>query len=318
MMTLPKWVRVVLIFLPCFVLLAPQTIAGDEALLIQELEQHRHQILSRIEELKGLKTQSERSLNRAKAVHGQAKNLNDEAALQVARQAISKATAALDDIRNELQTERGNLVRINHFLDRKEKISFSNLKTRVLVKKVPNPMQMPRGSWLRYVEADRAALILDALEEKNGDLDGAIDYLDRQIIKFGGNRNSESALSYLEGLRTSYIAANAEYRRQNKGDGAPVSIESKSLMDAILRESGPYEWPGPKNPNPGDKPLNRDDWRIQRAEKMLSALGETPNDLGKTYQSLEDDRDIFAAANAKNYLKGAFAYWDYLSVTGEK
>ena len=47
-------------------------------------------------------------------------------------------------------------------------------------------------------------------------------------------------------------------------------------------------------------------------------MGETPNDLGKTYQSLEDDRDIFAAANAKNYLKGAFAYWDYLSVTGEK
>ena len=322
-MALTKWTRVLLIFLPCFGLLPSQSNAGDETQLIRELEQHRQQILFRIEGLKELKKQSQSSLDRANAVHDEAIKLNDKAALQIAAQAISKATAALDEIRNEMRTEQGNLVRINHFLDQKEKISFSNFKTRLLVRKVPNPMEHPMGSWLRYVEKDRAGLIIDAFEAESGDIDKAIDYLDRQIIKYGGNRNSESALSYLEGLRTSYIAADAEYRRQDKGDGDLVNIDSKYLMDAIQRDFDPYnlkgpdprKWPGPKNPNPEDKPLNPLDWRVQRAEKMLSALEKTPNDLGKTYQSLESDKDIFAAANAKHYLQGAFAYWDFLGTT---
>jgi len=317
MIELARWMRVALAL--AFLLLpatAPR--AGEETQLIGELEQHRQQILLRIEDLKALQKQSELSLERAKSVRDLAARLDDRAALNVATEAIAKAQAAIDGVRGELRTEYGNLVRVDHFLDQKEKISFSDLKTRVLVRRVPNPMQLPRGSWLRYVRSDRANLIIDALEHRNGDLDEAIRYLDDQIIKFGGNRNSESALSYLEGLRTSYIAADAEYRKFDQGDGAPVSIESRALMDAITRDTSAYTWPGPKNPNPGDTPLNKHDWRVQRADKMLSAMQETPDDLAKTYQSLADDKDIFAAANARNYLKGAFAYWDYLGTTSAK
>jgi hypothetical protein len=90
------------------------------------------------------------------------------------------------------------------------------------------------------------------------------------------------------------------------------------MLELVVAASGSRQWPGPENPNPGDKPLNRDDWRVKRAEKMLAALEGTPNDLEKTYQTLQDDKDIFAAANAEHYLRGAFAYWDYLEISNVK
>lgn len=316
-MTMVKWILIFTILLTVLGPPSTRLIAADELPLIQELEQRRQQVLLRIEDLKTLKKQSELSLNRAKNVHAKARELDDAAAERIAAQAIAKAKAALAEARLAMRTEQGNLNRINNFLDQKDKIVSFRPKTRVLVHKVPNPMQLPMGSWLRYVKSDRAGLIMDALEEGKGDLDDAIDYLDRQIIQHGGNMISESALSYLEGLRTSYIAAGAEYRAHDKGDGTPVSIESKSLLRAILDGSGARKWPGPANPNPENKPLNKLDWRVMRAEKMLSALENTPNDLEQTYADLQGDKEP-SAANAEHYLRGAFAYWDFLGTNEGK
>lgn len=274
--------------------------------------------LLRIEKLKDLRKQSEDSLRQARDAHKFAVDLGDRPAIAVAKQAIDKADAALGQIRLALRKEQGNLVRINTVLDQKDKIDVTPPSQRVLVRKVRNPMQLPMGTWLRYVKSDRAGLIMDALEKGKGDLDEAIDYLDGQIIKHGGNMVSESALSFLEGLRTSYIAAGAEYRRANKEGGKRVSIESEALMQAMIDGSGKHKWPGPKNPKPQNRLENPLDWRAQRRDKMLSVLAETPNDLSATYSRLQHDQKARAAANAEHYLRGAFAYWDFLGKDGTK
>ena len=195
---------------------------------------------------------------------------------------------------------------------------FTRPKARLHIRYVPNPMQAPKGTWLRYVKSDRANLILDALEMGKGDLDKAIDYLDRQIIRHDSHRAASSALSYLEGLRTSYIAVGAEYRRQTKVNGQLVDVDSSGLLEAILPASRMRKWPGPTNPNPGEKPLNPDDWRIKRANKMLAVLKASPGDLEKSYKMLRSDKQIIVAGNAEYYLRGAFAYWDFLADQGGK
>ena len=195
---------------------------------------------------------------------------------------------------------------------------FTRPKARLHIRYVPNPMQAPQGTWLRYVKSDRANLILDALEMGKGDLDKAIDYLDGQIIRHGSHREASNALSYLEGLRTSYIAVGAEYRRQTKVSGQLASVDSSGLLEAILPASGMRKWPGPTNSNPANKPLNPDDWRVKRANKMLAVLKASPGDLEKSYMMLRSDKQIIVAGNAEYYLRGAFAYWDFLANQGGK
>jgi len=195
---------------------------------------------------------------------------------------------------------------------------FTKPKQRLRIRHVPNPMQAPMGTWLRYVKSDRAGLILDALQDGKGDLDKAIDYLDGQIIRHGSHKAASSALSYLEGLRTSYIAAGAEHRKLSSKQGQQVTVESKALLQAIMAASGVRKWPGPTNPNPGDKPLNLDDWRVKRANKLLTALKAAPGDLEKSYRMLRSDRETIVAADAEYYLRGAFAYWDFLADQGGK
>ncbi|ATX79733.1 hypothetical protein Ga0123461_1316 [Mariprofundus aestuarium] len=195
---------------------------------------------------------------------------------------------------------------------------FTRPKARLHIRYVPNPMQAPKGTWLRYVKSDRANLILDALEMGKGDLDKAIGYLDGQIIRHGSHRAASSALGYLEGLRTSYIAVGAEYRKKSRKQGQQVTVESKALLQAILAASGVRKWPGPTNPNPAAKPLNPDDWRVKRANKLLTALKAAPGDLEKSYKILRSDREIIVAADAEYYLRGVFAYWDFLADQGGK
>ncbi|MDA0305204.1 MAG: hypothetical protein O3B76_02815 [Proteobacteria bacterium] len=189
---------------------------------------------------------------------------------------------------------------------------FTRPKARLRIRYVPNPMQAPKGAWKRYVRSDRAGLILDALEEGRGDLDQSIAYLEGQIIKHGTHVKASTALSYLEGLKTSYIAAGEQYKNRAKKAGQTATLESSALLQAVLAASGPRKWPGPKNPDPGAKPLNKHDWRVQRADKMLAALEATPGDLEKTYRALQGDKDTITADNAEHYLRGVFAYWDYL------
>jgi len=280
--------------------------------------------------------QAEAALSNARNVMRMARDIHDAGAMAVATKAVQIAEEALKKARkyrrNEAEKEavrrlkergvstsqRGDLaVRIKEPQAKSVDPSFfTRPKVHLHIRDVPNPMQTPKGTWLRYVKSDRASLILDALEEGRGDLDRAIDYLDGQITLHGSNRNSSSALSYLEGLRTSYIAAGAEYRRHSRGSGQAVTVESKALLRAIQSATGMWKWPGPKNPNPGAKPLNPEDWRVKRANKMLAALKATPGDLKKTYKMLSADKDIIVAGNAEYYLRGAFAYWDFLGKQG--
>lgn len=317
-MMIPGRIIVVLLFLPLLLWWASPPIAAAELASASQLEQYRQKILHQIEELKVLRARSLHSLERAQQAQELARALKDEAALSVAARAVAKATAALDGLRQALETEQGNLARLSRAIEQKTNLTFIRPKARLTIHTVPNPMLAPKGTWLRYVKSDRASLILDALEEGKGDLELAIAYLDGQIIQHDRSRAAESALSYLEGLRTSYLSAGEEYRKQTQGDGKTASVDSRAMLEAVVAAAGAPQWPGPENPNPGNKPLNRDDWRVKRADKMLAALEATPNDLEKTYQALQDDKDIFAAANAEHYLRGAFAYWDYLGITNEK
>ncbi|MCF8178192.1 MAG: hypothetical protein K9J74_06755 [Sulfuritalea sp.] len=194
---------------------------------------------------------------------------------------------------------------------------FTRPKSRLRIRGVPNPMRAPKDTWLHYVKSDRANLILDALEEGNGDLDRAIEYLDGQIIRHGTHVKASAAISYLEGLNTGYVAAGAEYTWRVKKTGEPATVEAKALLAAVAG-SDARRWPGPANPDPGAKPLNIHDWRNQRTAKLLAALKATPGDLKKTYAVLQTDKDPVTAANAEHYLRGVFAYWDYLDLHGAK
>jgi len=195
---------------------------------------------------------------------------------------------------------------------------FTRPKMRLRIRHVPNPKNAPMGTWRQYVRSDRAGLILDALEEGRGDLDQSITYLEGQIIKHGKNVKASTALSFLEGLQTSYIAAGIQYKERATKGGQTVTLESSALLQTVLAASGARKWPGPKNPNPEATPLNKHDWQVKRADKMLVALGTTPNDLEKTYRSLQGDKDTITANNAEHYLRGVFAYWDFLEMKGGK
>jgi len=281
--------------------------------------------------------QAEAALSNARNVMKMARDIHDAGAMTVATEAVQIAEEALkkarefrrEEVKKEAMRRRlkGGDVSISQRGDLAVRIKdpqiasvdpafFTRPRARLHIRDVPNPMQAPKGTWLRYVKSDRASLILDALEEGKGDLDRAIDYLDGQITLHGSNRNSSSALSYLEGLRTSYIAAGAEYHKQVKGNGQVATVESKALLRAVREASGMWKWPGPKNPNPGAKPLNPDDWRVKRANKILTVLKATPGDLKKAYKMLSTDKDIIVAGNAEYYLRGAFAYWDFLATEG--
>jgi len=190
-------------------------------------------------------------------------------------------------------------------------VVFAKPRARLNVRSVPNPMQAPMGSWLRYVRSDRAGLILDALKYGNGDLDRSITYLDDQMIRYGAHVKASTALSYLEGLKRSYIAAGDQYRERAKYDGQVTTLESRLLLQAVL-ESGKLKWPGPQNPHPEAKPLNRHDWRVKRSIKMLKAIKTSPGNLEQTYRILQADNQTIIADNAEFYLRGVFAYWDYL------
>jgi len=283
--------------------------------------------------------QAEAALSNARNVMKMAQDIHDAGAMAVATEAVQIAEKALkkarefrrEEVRKEVMRRRlmGGGVSISQRSDLAVRIKdpqtasvdpafFTRPRARLHIRYVPNPMQAPKGTWLRYVKSDRASLILDALEEGKGDFDRAIDYLDGQITLHGSNRNSSSALSYLEGLRTSYIAAGAEYRSQARRNGQAVTVESKALLRAVQAASGIWKWPGPKNPNPGAKPLNPVDWRVKRANKMLAVLKATPGDLKKTYKILKSSKDIIAAGNAEYYLRGVFAYWDFLAQQGGK
>lgn len=185
---------------------------------------------------------------------------------------------------------------------------FIRPKARLKIRDVPNPLAAPRGTWLHYVKSSRAGLILDALEEGQGDLDEAISWLDGQIIAHDANIRLTAALSYLEGLKTSYIAAGDEYRKRVAKFGEPTTLDSKELLAAVSGRSA-LQWPGPKNPDP--RP-SRHDWRVQRTTMMLQALEENPGDLEKAVQALQRARDGVTAENAEHYLRGVYAYWDYL------
>jgi hypothetical protein len=194
---------------------------------------------------------------------------------------------------------------------------FTRPKSQLRIRHVPNPVEAAKGTWLRYVRSDRAGLILDALEVGGGDLDRAIVYLDGQIVQHGTQVKASAAISYLEGLKTAYITAGAEYARHVKRAGEPATVEANALLAAVT-DSDARRWPGPANPNPGAKPLNIHDWRNQRTAKLLSALKATPGDLEKTYAALQADKDPVTADNAEHYLRGIFAYWDYLDLKGAK
>ena len=188
---------------------------------------------------------------------------------------------------------------------------FTRPKQRLVIREVPNPMQGRKGTWIRYVKSDRAGLILDALEEGNGDLEGSISYLEQQIVVHGANMIATSALSYLEGLRISYIAAGQKVRAA-KSDQRAIAIESAVLLDTALANSGPWKWPGDKRPDDDPPTINEHDWRVKRTSKLLTALRKHPNDLEAVYQSLLADQEAISSANAEYYLRGIFAYWDYL------
>jgi hypothetical protein len=188
---------------------------------------------------------------------------------------------------------------------------FTRPKARLRIRAVPSPLEAPKGTWLRYVKSSRAELILDALEEGKGDLDKAISWLDRRIIEHGNHIKASSALSYLEGLKTSYVAAGAEYRKQAKAPGAVATVDSKVLLQAVLDQTGPRKWPGPKNPDPQP---NKNDWRVQRTTMMLQALEESPGDLAAAQGRLRAARDRETAENAEHYLRGVYAYWDFLGI----
>lgn len=292
-----------------------------------------------LQSAKQAEQQAEAALSNARNVMKMARDIHDAGAMAVATEAIQIAEKALkkarkfrrevvkkEAMRRRLKggdlsiSQRGDLaVRIKDPQTASVDPSFfTHPRARLHIRYVPNPMQAPKGTWLRYVKSNRASLILDALEVGKGDLDQSIAYLDGQIIRHGSNRTSSSALSYLEGLRKSYIAAGAEYRKRVKGNGQAVTVESKALLQAILAASGARKWPGPKNPNPGDKPLNPDDWRVKRANKMHTVLKATSGDLEKSYHMLRSDKDRTVASDAEYYLRGSYAYWDFLATKGGK
>lgn len=192
---------------------------------------------------------------------------------------------------------------------------FTRPKARLRIRAVPNPLTAPRGTWLRYVKSDRAGLVLDALQAGQGDLDRAIAYLDGQIVQHGTHIKASSALSYLEGLKTSYIASGEEYRKLAKSPFAPTTLDSQALLNAIVGPSGPRSWPGPENPDPQ---VNKNDWRVQRTTAVLQALEENPGDLEAAFDRLKAARDRETAENAEHYLRGVYAYWDFLGREGTK
>lgn len=190
-------------------------------------------------------------------------------------------------------------------------VFFTRPKQRLTINAVPNPKKAAKGTWLHYVKSDRASLILDALEEGKGDLDLATEYLEEQILLHDIHIDASSALSYLEGLKTSYIATDTAYKRQTTQAGTDSTLESKLLLKAI-KASARRDWPGPTNPDPASKHINPMDWKVQRSRVMLAALEQSADDLKKTYQVLQSDKDTITASNAEYYLRGIYAYWDFL------
>lgn len=192
---------------------------------------------------------------------------------------------------------------------------FTRPKARLRIRAVPNPLAAPKGTWLRYVKSERAALVLDALEEGKGDLDRAIAWLDGQVTLHGSNVKASSALSYLEGLRTSFAACDAEYGKLAKAASEPVTLEANLLLAAVLEQSDPRKWPGSKNPNPQ---ASKNDWRVQRTTAVLQALEENPGNLDAAFERLQTARDRETVDNAEHYLRGVYAYWDYLGQEGRR
>lgn len=194
---------------------------------------------------------------------------------------------------------------------------FQRPKQRLRIRAVPPPQRSAKEVWLRYVKGTPADLVLDALDAGRGDLDRSVAFLERQMAQHGAHYKAEAALSYLEGLRVSYIAAHDEWQRKGGGKGnATTTIEHKALMDGVAGATRRH-WRAPTNPNPGGIHPNPIDWRVQRTERMLDALQRRPGDLMQAFDDLDaEKKDPRTAANARLYLQGVFAYWDFLSRDG--
>lgn len=192
-------------------------------------------------------------------------------------------------------------------------ILFQAPSPSVKVSNIPSPSEVPAMTWAVYVRSTPSELILDALEKGDGDLDVSIAYLDSWIREHPNHR-AESAISYLEGLKTSFIAADADWKRQG---GGVATIENQHLLEAV---SGMRVWPGKGRTDDAEAiEINELDWRNQRSAKMLEAIDLSDGDLMRSFEILQkEDSDLLTAANAHRYLQGVYAYWDYLETHGDR
>jgi len=115
----------------------------------------------------------------------------------------------------------------------------------------------------------------------------------------------------------SYISAGAEYRKKTQGDGQAVTVESKALMQAILKGSE-FDTEAVLIKLERAKPDSSAKWRVRRGYKLLTVLKATSGDLEESYKILRSDKDIIVAADAEYYLRGSYAYWDFLAAKGGK
>ncbi len=176
---------------------------------------------------------------------------------------------------------------------------YSSLKT----EPVPVPAAVATGSYLSFVFSSSTDLILDAIEAADGDLDVGIRWLEQQEkMHNAGDLYAQQAISYLEGLRNSYIAADEAYQRSR-------TIESTALLWAVLSSTNDARGKG--------APANGPSWKSARTSEMLTAL-EQANDslIGalKRLQKQGSTTDGRAAGNGYQYLVGTYAYWSFLEM----
>lgn len=198
---------------------------------------------------------------------------------------------------------------------------FRTPPKKIRYRSVPSPLQTPLGDWKRMVKGSYADIVLDALQAGKGNLENSIKFLDDHIRRHGPFLRLENALSYVEGLNHSYIAAERIWwARGGKpaSQAITVNIGAHFLLQAISGQAQ-ASWPGTKRTS-GAPLTNPVDWRVARTEALLGAIAKNPGNIDGTFSLLraQGKRNPLdnAAANAERYLEGAIAYMHFLDDGG--
>jgi tetratricopeptide (TPR) repeat protein len=166
--------------------------------------------------------------------------------------------------------------------------------------------------------AARTELILDAVQEGNGNWGKSVIFLEREAQKRGGATPMyQQAISYMEGFQY-YEEWSQEAMKKVKPPTSQNPIDgAESLVDDFWKESK-SGWPGPKRQVSaflGGQPamVNPDNWKLKRAELIIKTLDENKNNLNAAIRQLEkkvkDNPKDNVAINTLNFFRGWQGYF---------